>query len=127
MAFDFYSLYEKKYFVLTLLVPSMVLFILGLLAAALVPSVLDVIEKARNEAEKRALDDLAGTITASFDTIDLTSLNIAALPGTIGAADTATEFSISSTAPYAATPFVLENSSLLNCSVKAAPKAKTKN
>jgi prepilin-type N-terminal cleavage/methylation domain-containing protein len=87
----------------TLLEIVLVLFILGLMAAALVPSVRDVIEKGRNDAEKRTLDDLAGTITASFDTTDLTNLNIAALPGTIGAADTATEFSASSTAPYATT------------------------
>ena len=81
----------------------LVLFILGLMAAALVPSVRDMVEKGRNEAEKRTLDDLASTITASLDTTDLTNLNIAALPGTIGATDTATEFSASSTAPYATT------------------------
>lgn len=87
----------------TLLEIVLVLFILGLMAAALVPSVREVIEKGRSEAEKRTLDDLAGTITASFDTTDLTNLNIASLPGTIGAADTPTEFSASSTAPYATT------------------------
>ena len=81
----------------------LVLFILGLMAAALVPSVRDMIEKGRNDAEKRTLDDLASTITASFDTTDLTNLNIAALPGTIGPADTPTEFSASSTALYATT------------------------
>ena len=79
------------------------LFVLGLLAAALVPSVRDVIENGRIDAEKRTLDDLANTITASFDNTDLTNLNLAALPGTIGPGDTATEFSASSTAPYATT------------------------
>ena len=81
----------------------LVLFVLGLLAAALVPSVRDVIENGRIDAEKRTLDDLANTITASFDNTDLTNLNLAALPGTIGPGDTATEFSASSTAPYATT------------------------
>jgi prepilin-type N-terminal cleavage/methylation domain-containing protein len=81
----------------------LVLFVLGLLAAALVPSVRDVIENGRIDAEKRTLDDLSNTVTASFDNTDLTNLNLAALPGTIGPGDTATEFSASSTAPYATT------------------------
>ncbi len=81
----------------------LVLFVLGLLAAALVPSVRDVIENGRIDAEKRSLDDLANTVTASFDNTDLTNLNLSALPGTIGPGDTATEFSASSTAPYATT------------------------
>lgn len=81
----------------------LVLFVLGLLAAALVPAVRDVVEQGRNDAEKRTLDDLANTITASFDNTDLSNLNIAALPGTIGAGDTPTEFSASSTAPYTTT------------------------
>lgn len=73
----------------------LVLFIFGLLAAAMTPSVRDVVEKGRREAETRTLAELAATITGSFEHTDLTNLNLAALPGTIGAGDTATVFSTS--------------------------------
>ncbi len=81
----------------------LVLFVLGLLAAALTPSVRDVVEKGRREAEGRALNELADTITASFDQTDLSTLNVAALPGMIGAGDSATTFSTSTNTPYATT------------------------
>ena len=81
----------------------LVLFVLGVLAAVLTPSVRDIIEKSRREAEARSLDELANTITASFESTDLTNLNIAALPGTIAATDAATIFSASTTALYTAT------------------------
>ncbi len=85
----------------------LVLFVLGALAAVLTPSVRDIIERSRREAEARTLDELAATITASFESTDLTNLNVAALAGTIGASDSPTIFSSSTTAPYTTT----ENSS----------------
>ncbi len=87
----------------SLLEVVLVLFVLGVLAATLTPSVRDIIEKSRRDAEKRALDEIAVTITASFDETDLTNLNVAALAGTIGAADTPTVFSSSTTSAYATT------------------------
>ena len=81
----------------------LVLFVLGALAAALTPSVRDIIERSRREAEARTLDELAATITASFENTDLTNLNIAALPGTIAATDSPTLFSASTTALYSTT------------------------
>lgn len=87
----------------SLLEVVLVLFVLGLLAAALAPSVRDIVERGRREAEAKSLDELTATITASFEQTDLTNLNIAALPGTIGASDTATVFSTSTSAAYATT------------------------
>ncbi len=81
----------------------LVLFVLGALAAALTPSIRDSIEKARREAESRTLDEVANVITASFDSTDLSNLNVAALPGYIGATDTSTVFSTSTSATYATT------------------------
>ena len=81
----------------------LVLFVLGALAAVLTPSVRDIIERSRREAEFRTLDDLAATITASFDNTDLTNLNVAALSGTIAATDSPTLFSVSTTALYTTT------------------------
>jgi len=81
----------------------LVLFVLGLLAASLAPSVRDTIERGRRDAELRSLDELAAAITASFEQTDLSNLNIAALPGTIGSADTVTLFSVSTTAPETTT------------------------
>lgn len=81
----------------------LVLFVLAALAAVLVPSARDVIERSRRDAESRSLQELAGTITGSFQATDLTNLNIAALPGTIGAGDSPTTFSTSSTAVYTTT------------------------
>ena len=78
----------------------LVLFVLGIVAAALAPSVRDVVEKARREAEAKTLEELASTITASFENSDLSNLNIAALPGTIGSGETATVFSTSTMAGY---------------------------
>ena len=81
----------------------LVLFVLGIVAAALAPAMRDVVEKARREAEAKSLEELANTITASFENSDLTNLNLAALPGTIGPGDTATVFSTSTSAGYAST------------------------
>jgi len=87
----------------TLLELVLVLFVLGALAAALAPSVRDVVERSRRDAEVRSLDELAGTITASFEQTDLTNLNVAAMPGTIAATDSPTLFSASTTALYTTT------------------------
>lgn len=81
----------------------LVLFVLGLLTSALVPSVRDIVENGRREAENRALDDLAAAITSSFAQEDLTHLNIAALPGMIGPEDAVTVFSTSTSAPHTTT------------------------
>ena len=88
---------------LSLLEIVLVLFVLGTLAALLTPSVRDIIEKSRRDAEVRTLDELAMTITHSFETTDLTNLNIAALPATIGTSDSPTVFSVSTTALYTTT------------------------
>jgi hypothetical protein len=80
-----------------------VLFVLGALAAVLAPSVRDIIERSRREAEGRALEELAGTITVSFENTDLSTLNVAALPGTIAAADSPTLFSASTSGLYTTT------------------------
>lgn len=87
----------------SLLEVVLVLFILGVLAAALVPSVQDVITRGRRDAEVRTLDELATTIAGSFQSTDLTNLNLAALPGTVGAADSPTIFSGSTSAGYTTT------------------------
>ncbi len=87
----------------TLLELVLVLFVLGALAAALAPSVRDIVERGRREAEARTLDELANTINASFENTDLTRLNLAALPGTIAATDSPTVFSVSTTALYTTT------------------------
>lgn len=81
----------------------LVLFVLGLMAAALAPSVRETVLQGRRDAEARSLDKLAKTITASFQATDLTNLNLAALPGTIGPGDSPTVFSGSTSAPYAST------------------------
>ena len=80
----------------------LVLFVLGVLAAAMVPSVADVLEKSRREAEAQTLTTLADAITESFQSVDLANINVAALPGTVGTGETPTQFSIS-TAGYATT------------------------
>lgn len=87
----------------SLLEVVLVLFVLGILAAALAPSVRDIVERGRRDAEAKTLDELAANITASFEQTDLTNLNLAALPGTIGPGDTATVFSTSTNAAYATT------------------------
>lgn len=87
----------------SLLEVVLVLFVLGMLAAALAPSVRDIVERGRRDAEARSLDELASTITTSFEQTDLTNLNVAALPGTIGSVDAATVFSTSTSAPYVTT------------------------
>ena len=81
----------------------LVLFVLGALAAALTPSVRDIIEKSRRDSEVRTLEELATVIAQSFDNTDLTNLNVAALPGTIAATDSPTIFSASTTALYPTT------------------------
>jgi prepilin-type N-terminal cleavage/methylation domain-containing protein len=87
----------------SLLEVVLVLFVLALLAAALTPSVQDMILRGQREAESRTMDELARTITASFQATDLTNLNIAALPGSIGVGDSPTNFSSSTGAPYTST------------------------
>lgn len=87
----------------SLLEVVLVLFVLGVLAVVLVPSVRDIIERGRGEAERRTLDELAATIAASFQATDLTNLNLAALPGTIGAGDSPTTFSTSTGEAYTTT------------------------
>lgn len=87
----------------TLLELVLVLFVLGAFAAALAPSVRDIVERSRREAETRSLDELAVTINASFENTDLTNLNVAAMTGAIAVADSPTLFSASTTAPYATT------------------------
>lgn len=87
----------------SLLEVVLVLFVLSLLATALAPSVRDIIERGRRDAEAKSLDELTATITASFEQADLTNLNLAALPATIGPGDTATVFSTSTSAAYATT------------------------
>lgn len=87
----------------TLLELVLVLFVLGALAAALAPSVRDIVERSRREAEARSLDELANTINASFENTDLTNLNVAALPGTTAGTDSTTVFSASTTALYTTT------------------------
>lgn len=87
----------------TLLEIVLVLFVLGILAAALAPSVRDIVERGRREAEARTLDDLAGTINASFENTDLNNLNLAAMPGAIAVTDSPTLFSASTTALYTTT------------------------
>ena len=87
----------------SLLEVVLVLFVLALLATALTPSVQDIILRGQREAETRAMDELARTVTASFQATDLTNLNIAALPGTIGAGDSPTAFSTSTSASYTTT------------------------
>lgn len=81
----------------------LVLFVLGILAAAMVPAVRDIVEKSRREAELRTLDDLTNTIAASFENTDLTNLNLAALPGTIGYSDSPTLFSTATSGGYVTT------------------------
>jgi prepilin-type N-terminal cleavage/methylation domain-containing protein len=87
----------------SLLEVVLVLFVVSLMAATLAPSLRELIERGRRDAETRALDELAATVSASFEQTDLTNLNLAALPGTIGPADTATVFSTSTGAAYATT------------------------
>ena len=87
----------------TLLEFVLVLFIMGALAAALAPSVRDIVDRNQREAEARALDELTATVNASFDQTDFNNLNLAALAGTIAATDTPTAFSASTTALYTST------------------------
>ena len=95
--------YRRVIRAFSLLEIVLVLFVFGLLAAAMAPAVRDIVEKGRREAEVRALDDLAATITASFENTDLTNLNLAALPGTIGTGDSATTFSGFTSGSYTTT------------------------
>ena len=81
----------------------LVLFVMGILTAGLLPAAREIIERGQRDAENRALGEIADTITRSFEATDLTNLNVAALPGTIGAGDTPTVFASSTTAPYATT------------------------
>ena len=87
----------------SLLEVVLVLFVLGILATALAPSVRDIVERGQRDAEVKSLDELTANITASFEQTDLTNLNLAALPGTIGPGDTATVFSTSTSGAYPTT------------------------
>lgn len=87
----------------TLLEILLVLFILGIVAASAAPSLREMIERGRRDAEVRALDELAATIATTFDATDLSNDNIAALPGTIGPGDVPTGFSTATGAAYANT------------------------
>lgn len=87
----------------SLLEVVLVLFVLAILAAALVPSAREILERSQREAELKSLAEIADTIVRSFDATDLTGLNVAALPGTVGAADSPTVFSVSTTAAYGTT------------------------
>lgn len=81
----------------------LVLFVLGVLAASLAPSLRQIIVGHQLTAEARTLDALTEIIKNSFDATDLTNLNLAALPGTIGSGETATAFSTSTRLPYTTT------------------------
>jgi len=81
----------------------LVLFILGLLATAIAPSLREIVERGRRDAETKSLDELANAVTSTFDSTDLTNDNVAALSGTIGPGDTATRFSTSTSATSATT------------------------
>ena len=81
----------------------LVLFILGLLATALAPSVRDIVDRGRIEAESRTLDDLVATITRSFESTDLAQLNVAALPGTLPSGDAPTTFAAATGLGYSTT------------------------
>lgn len=87
--------YRRVLRAFSLLEIVLVLFVLGILATAMTPAVRDIIENNRREGELRTLDELADTITASFENTDLTNLNLAALPGTVGVTETPTQFSTS--------------------------------
>lgn len=81
----------------------LVLLVLGIMGAALLPSARSIIERGQRDAELRSLDAIEDSIRRSFQSTDLTALNVAALPGTIGPGDSATVFSASTTAPYTTT------------------------
>ena len=87
----------------SLLEVVLVLLVLGILATALAPSVRETIERSRRDAESRSLEEIATAITGTFQATDFTTLNIAALPGTIGTSDSPTTFSSSTSAGYTST------------------------
>jgi prepilin-type N-terminal cleavage/methylation domain-containing protein len=87
----------------TLLEIVLVLFVFGVLASLIAPSVRDAVEAGQRKTEAGALDELARTIEASFEATDLTNLNLAAMPGTIGTGDVATVFSTRTNGTYATT------------------------
>ncbi len=81
----------------------LVLFVIGVLAAVLLPSARDIIERSQRDAEMRSLAAIADTVARSFDETDLSGLNVAALSGTVGTSDTLTVFSNSTTGAYTST------------------------
>jgi prepilin-type N-terminal cleavage/methylation domain-containing protein len=81
----------------------LVLFVLGVIATAMAPSLQRIVGHHQLVAEARTLDTLVETIESSFDQTDLSRLNLAALPGTIGPGDAATAFSGSTGAHYPTT------------------------
>ncbi len=78
----------------------LVLSVIAILSSVLLPSARGLIAQTQRDAESRALQSLAKTITASFQSSDLSLLNVAALPGTIGPADLPTDFSVSTSVNY---------------------------
>lgn len=84
----------------SLLEVVLVLAIMGVLASTLVPSVREIIERSRRDAELKTLEEIANTITASFESTDLNGINVAAFAGTIGSGDTPTGFSTATSGGY---------------------------
>ncbi|MDB6093717.1 MAG: hypothetical protein JWM32_1279 [Verrucomicrobia bacterium] len=95
--------HARKVLAFSLLEILLALFILGILASFAAPGIGDAFVRSRVEAERRTLEDLERTMVASFESTDLSALNLAALPGTIGPADMPTEFSQASSGAYATT------------------------
>lgn len=77
----------------TLFEIALVLLVIAIIASAIGPSASEMVIRTRIETERRSLGELTDAIVRSFENSDLTNLNIAALPGTIGPGDSPTEFS----------------------------------
>lgn len=94
------SVGRSQFGAFSLLEIVLVLSVIAILTSVLLPSARGLIAQTQRNAEARALQSLADMITASFESPDLTLLNIAALPGSIGTADSPTDFSVSTAATY---------------------------
>ena len=81
----------------------LVLSVIAIMTSVLLPSARGLIAQAQRNAESHALQTLADLIRASFQSPDLSLLNIAAMPGSIGPADSPTEFSVSTAPTYSTT------------------------
>jgi prepilin-type N-terminal cleavage/methylation domain-containing protein len=81
----------------------LVLSVIAILTGVLLPSARGIITQSQRDAESQALNKLAELISASFESPDLSLLNIAAFPGSIGPADSPTLFSDSTIADYGTT------------------------